>query len=307
MPAARWGRLLLALPDPWVSDTDVRGARTVRCADRGRIADGRHDTLTGMNTMMQFDDSVSRKVEAVYSTADIVEHRHAIQNLLDLQPGEDVLDIGSGPGFLAVEMAVRVGASGSVHGIEPSEQMRGVAARRRLGDPAAPVTFGGGDAVALPFADASFDVATATQVYEYVADMPAALAEAHRVLRPRGRLLILDTDWDSIVWHSSDPARMQRVLAAWDDHLADPHLPRRLGRLLVGAGFTVTHVGVLPLLNTDYCEDVYSHGLIDFVTGFVPGRGGVTDDDVRAWADDLRGLGPDYFFSLNRYVFLATR
>jgi hypothetical protein len=138
MPAARWGRLLLALPDPWVSDTDVRGARTVRCADRGRIADGRHDTLTGMNTMMQFDDSVSRKVEAVYSTADIVEHRHAIQNLLDLQPGEDVLDIGSGPGFLAVEMAVRVGASGSVHGIEPSEQMRGVAARRRPGDPAAP-------------------------------------------------------------------------------------------------------------------------------------------------------------------------
>jgi hypothetical protein len=112
------------------------------------------------------------------------------------------------------------------------------------------------------------------------------------VLRPRGRLLILDTDWDSIVWHSSDPARMQRVLAAWDDHLADPHLPRRLGRLLVGAGFTVTHVGVLPLLNTDYGEDVYSHGLIDFVTGFVPGRGGVTDDDVRAWADDLRGLGP---------------
>jgi hypothetical protein len=100
---------------------------------------------------------------------------------------------------------------------------------------------------------------------------------------------------------------MQRVLAAWDDHLADPHLPRRLGRLLVDAGFTVTHVGILPLLNTDYREDVYSHGLIDFVTGFVPGRDDLTDDEVLAWADDLRGLGSDYFFSLNRYVFLATR
>lgn len=260
-----------------------------------------------MTSMIEFDDTVSRQVEAVYTTADIVAHRQVIHRLLDLQPGEDVLDIGSGPGFLAAELAERAGPSGSVRGIDPSEQMRAVSAQRRLADRAAPVTFGSGDATALPFADASFDVATATQVYEYVADMPAALAEAHRVLRPGGRLLILDTDWDSIVWHSSDPARMRRVLTVWNDHLADPHLPRRLGRLLADAGFTVTHVSVLPLLNTSYGEEVYSHGLIGFVTGFVPGRAGITAEEVAAWAEDLGGLGPDYFFSLNRYVFLATR
>jgi arsenite methyltransferase len=94
------------------------------------------------------------------------------------------------------------------------------------------------------------------------------------------------------------------VLTVWGV-LADPHLPRRLPRLLADAGLTVTDVSVLPLLNVGYREDAFSHGLIGFVTGFVPGRGGVTEEEVRAWADDLRGLGPDYFFSLNRYVFLA--
>ena len=42
------------------------------------------------------------------------------------------------------------------------------------------------DATALPFPDATFDAATSVQVYEYVADLPSALAELHRVLRPGG-------------------------------------------------------------------------------------------------------------------------
>lgn len=47
-----------------------------------------------------------------------------------------------------------------------------------------------GDAVRLPAADGAFDAAVSTQVYEYVADMPAALAELHRVLKPGGRIVI---------------------------------------------------------------------------------------------------------------------
>jgi ubiquinone/menaquinone biosynthesis C-methylase UbiE len=97
-------------------------------------------------------------------------------------------------------MAGEVGTDGRVHGIDPSESMLASARRRD-----APVEFGTGDALALPFPDEHFDVAVCTQVYEYVEDIAAALVEARRVLRPGGRLLVLDTDWDSIVWHSSDP------------------------------------------------------------------------------------------------------
>lgn len=258
-----------------------------------------------MGTSLEFDEDRSRQVEAAYTSADVVEQRRVIVDLLDLRPGQNVLDIGSGPGFLATEMAAAVAPDGSVHGADPSQHMLTLAARRQAPAGSAPVTFGGGEATALPFPDGSFDIVTSTQVYEYVTDMAGALAEAHRVLRPGGRLLVLDTDWDSIVWHSSDPERMRRVLAAWDEHLADPHLPRRLTGLLEDAGFAVDEVRVIPLLNTRYAPDNYGAGLIGFVSGFVPGHG-VTEDEAAAWAEDLRSLGRDYFLSVNRYAFLAT-
>lgn len=251
---------------------------------------------------LAFDADLSARIEATYLTPDIVAQRRTILDVLDPRPGEDALDIGSGPGLLAAQIAERVRPSGSVHGLDPSESMLALSAERAA---AAGVTLAAGAATELPYADSAFDIVTATQVYEYVPDMPAALAEARRVLRPGGRLLVLDTDWDSVVWHSSDPQRMRRVLAAWNEHLADPHLPRRLNKLLTEAGFTVDRCEVVPLLNCGYRPQTYSAGLIGFIAGFVPGRAGLTADDVEAWRTDLETLGLDYFCSVNRYLFLA--
>ena len=80
----------------------------------------------------------------MYTTADVVEQRRVVLELLDPQVGEDVLDIGSGPGYLACEIAQRVGRRGVVHGIDPSKSMLATAARRNAGERAAPVHFGAG-------------------------------------------------------------------------------------------------------------------------------------------------------------------
>jgi arsenite methyltransferase len=232
----------------------------------------------------------------------VIEQRRAFRAVLALEPGERVLDIGAGPGFLAAEMAAEVGPGGAVCGIDPSDSMLAIA-RRQEG----PVDYRVGDAVALPFADEHFDVAVCTQVYEYVEDIGAALAEARRVLRPGGRLLVLDTDWDSIVWHSSDRERMERVLAAWNEHLADPYLPRRLPGLLRAVGLQPTDQAIIPILNAGADRNTYSAGMIGLVAAYVAGRGGVTEADAAAWEEDLAGLGDDYFFSLNRYVVVAQR
>src|SRR5213082_1279384 len=139
-----------------------------------------------MSGTLQFDEEASRRSEATYMTADVVEQRRAVRAALGLRKGEKVLDIGSGAGLLAHEMAAEVGGLGSVDGIDPSESMLALARRRPPPDGAAEMRFVVGDACALPFADGSFDAAVATQVYEYVQDIPTALGEAFRVLRPRG-------------------------------------------------------------------------------------------------------------------------
>ena len=140
--------------------------------------------------------------------------------------------------------------------------------------------------------------------------MPRALAQLHRVLRPGGRALILDTDWRSIVWHASDTARMERVLACWDDHLADPHLPATLGPMLTRAGFASLRVEIVPMLSPVWQPVSYAAGIMKSIHGFVRANGarhGLARSEIQAWYDDQLRLieRGEFFFSLNRYAFLA--
>ncbi|MFD7446164.1 methyltransferase domain-containing protein [Streptomyces sp. NPDC059909] len=260
-----------------------------------------------MTDMLTFDAEAARSLERTYRTPDVVAQRRIVLDTLALRPGERVLDIGCGPGLLAAESAAVVGARGHVIGVDKSESMLTLARSRAVVPGGGKVDLRRAAADHLPCAERSVDVAVSTQVLEYVADVAGALAEIHRVLVPGGRVAVLDTDWDSLVWHCTDRPRMTRMLAAWDRHLADPHLPRTLLRALRRAGFEAASPLVIPLLNVGYRHDTYSAGLIDIVASYVVGRDGLTDDEIVAWSNDLRGLGDDYFFSLNRYLFTATK
>ena len=262
-----------------------------------------------MSMAMPFDEDLTRRLVDMYTTAEVVAQRDATLEILNPQLGERVLDVGSGPGFLAAGIAGRVGQSGAVSGIDPSESMIAYASGLASAPGSAPMTFALGEATALGFPDQSFDAVVSTQVFEYVPDIGTALAEVHRVLVPGGRVLILDTDWDSVVWHTSDRDRHARVMSAWQEHLADPWLPRTLTGRLESAGLTVQSRDVLVLFNPAFGPGTFSAGVMQLIANFVPGRRGVTDEEAAAWLADLQELGAraEYFFSINRYLFLARR
>lgn len=257
------------------------------------------------STHQQFDEQASRRVEAVYQTADIIAQRARILGALALRPGERVVDLGCGPGLLALEMSVQVADAGAIEGIDASPSMMELALRRCAGR--ANVRLRVGDVADLPYEDAAFDAGVCTQVYEYVPDVPNALRELHRVMRPGGRIAIVDTDWESCVWHSSASARMRRVIDSWDAHCAHPHLPRVLGKLLQEAGFADIRCNAIPLINTAYHPQTYSYSMISLISTYAAKT--VGENLAQAWAGDLRNLGArgEYFFSVNRYLFEAVR
>jgi ubiquinone/menaquinone biosynthesis C-methylase UbiE len=256
--------------------------------------------------LLEFDEDAAREIQRLYSTADIVKQRAEVLALLRLRPGDHALDVGSGPGFMVASMADAVGTCGVVRGLDQSAAMNAVA--REVNAPRPWVSIDEGDALALPYRDAAFDAAVSTQVYEYVVDIPAALAELRRVIRPGGRVIILDTDWDSVVWHATDRERHLRIMTAWEEHLVHPRLPRTLAGHLRRAGFRVTDRSLIPLFNPKYELDTYSGLNMQIIGRYVTGRHGLTSADVDAWKTDLRALGEqdDYLFSINRYCFLAV-
>jgi len=122
-------------------------------------------------------------------------------------------------------------------------------------------------------------------------------------------VLILDTDYDSLVLRTDRPELTQRLLAAWDEHFVHRDLPRRLTGMLRRAGFELESRRVIPLLNTGYDRSEFSYGLVRVMASFASGRVGLSEEDTSAWLADLDDLGRrgEYFFSLNRYLFLARR
>lgn len=260
-----------------------------------------------MSGEMHFDEEASRNVESLYLTPDVVAQRNRVLTALALKEGERVLDIGAGPGLLARDMATAVGCGGRVCGIDVSDDMLAIARRRCADRPWA--EFRKADATRLPFPDAGFDAAVSTQVYEYVADVPAALAELYRITRPGGRVAVLDTDYGSLVIHTENEPRLARVLAAWNQHFIHARLPRVLSRQLRDAGFVIRRREAIPMFNPEYRDNTYGKGLLRMMAAFAVQHKGLSREEADAWlaefaALDARGM---FFFSLNRYLFVADK
>jgi len=255
---------------------------------------------------LEFDDELSRVVEEFNASPGATRRRATILEALDLKSGQRVLDVGSGPGNQALDIASAVGSGGHVDGVDVAESAVAIA-RQRCSD-LSNVAFHLGEASKLPFDNETFDVAMSSQVFEYLDDIPSALVELHRVLKPGGSVLIHDTDWGAVLWHSTDPDRMARVMKTWDSHLADPHLPRSLRKKLADAGFCNAHAEPIVQIELNYDPSSVSGILMQFIAGYVVSQG-MPQSEADAWAADLVALGSGgaYFFSSNEYMFIAEK
>jgi arsenite methyltransferase len=138
---------------------------------------------------LEYPDELSQVPDVVAESFAGVAHPWILGRL---EPGERVLDIGSGAGMDSLIAALQVGPEGSVTGIDMTPQMidnaRQGAAELGLSN----VTFVEGEAEQLPFDDASFDVVISNGVIDLIPDKDAVFGEIQRVLVPGGRIQIAD-------------------------------------------------------------------------------------------------------------------
>jgi demethylmenaquinone methyltransferase/2-methoxy-6-polyprenyl-1,4-benzoquinol methylase len=113
--------------------------------------------------------------------------RRRAADLASVGPGGTVLDVATGTGDLAVELATRVGPTGTVTGSDFSE---GMLDRARVKAPG--ISFEWGDALELPYADDTYDAATVGFGARNFSDLDQGLREMTRVIRPGGRVVILE-------------------------------------------------------------------------------------------------------------------
>lgn len=134
--------------------------------------------------------------------------RERLVELAGIEPGEAVLDVGCGTGTLALAAKRRVGPGGVVHGIDASPEMI-ARARRKAMKAGADAVFQTAVVEALPYPDARFDVVLSTLMLHHLPRpaRPQWAREIRRVLRPGGRVLVVDF---------ATPARERRGLL---DHI----------------------------------------------------------------------------------------
>lgn len=153
--------------------------------------------------------------------------------LAQLEPGEVVLDLGSGGGIDVLLSARRVGPTGKAYGLDMTDDMLELARSNQARAGVTNVEFLKGEIEAVPLPDAAVDVIISNCVINLSGDKSAVLREAFRVLRPGGRFAVSD-----IVARGDVPEEVRRSAHLWTGCVAGALHEREYGALLAGAGFT---------------------------------------------------------------------
>jgi SAM-dependent methyltransferase len=258
-------------------------------------------------------DDVDAMVEPV------VPSRHRwLAGLLGAQPGDRVVDLGCGTGASLIQVTPDLDGGVAV-GVDASLAVLG-----RTADALAPAVAAADARVLLvqadlkarlPFADATFDRVLCHNVLECLPDPEGLAAEAGRVLRPEGRLVLSHSDYDTLVFASEDLDLTRRLVRAYCDaqqpwmDAVDGTIGRRLAAVAGHAGLAVQDVDARVVLGRRFVPGELGWGYAHNLAATLRSCDDVEPEELDGWLAGLRRLDAQgaFLFSLNDYAVICGR
>lgn len=222
----------------------------------------------------------------------------------DLQPGQRVVDFGSGPGFLSLALSDRVGDTGHVYGLDiNSEFVRRSTQRAKESNKQDRVTFLQLTQDTLPLEDGSVDRVICKNVLEYVPDIETTLGELKRILKKGGKILAIDSDWGFVVVEPWGADRVKRFFNAASAAFKEPNIGRKLPVALKRAGFQDIEVDIRPFID----RQGEGMAVLSNMTGYIRTFGTLDSAELKAMWEDLEQAVSegDYMFILPQFSVTA--
>ncbi|MCG8350962.1 MAG: methyltransferase domain-containing protein [Chloroflexales bacterium] len=221
------------------------------------------------------------------------------------QPDERLIDVGCGTGVIARRLASCVGETGYVLGLDISTVMIKMA-RQLSVHPA--LHFEQSDVTALPYAEASFDGATAARLLLHVDNPAAILRELRRVVKPGGRLGLLEWDWGSLTIDHSQRTLTRRILD-WrcDHHGGENWMGRQLLRYCQANGWHVCEVQPLVTIGRTATSTILAS--LRRAAEIALQHQAITATEHDTWIGEIeQRLAEGVFFTtMNDYVIVAEK
>ncbi len=208
--------------------------------------------------------------------------------LIELKPGEIVLDLGSGGGIDVLLSAKRVGPTGKAYGLDMTDDMLALARENQHQAGVENVEFLKGEIENIPLPDNSVDVVISNCVINLSSDKTRVLREAFRVLKPGGRFAVSD-----VVARGEVPEPVRRSMALWVGCVAGALEEHDYTARLVQAGFTSISVEPTRVYNIEDARSFLEHAGIDVDAIAAQAAGSLMSAFVRATKPVASCCGPN--------------
>jgi ubiquinone/menaquinone biosynthesis C-methylase UbiE len=263
-------------------------------------------TTTSAPSGFRFDEKTAQQLSMIYSTDDIKEMQRQYRVWFDPRPGERILDVGCGTGVNALAIARLVEPSGEVVAIDNSEPMLKIA-REKASAPNVQYQLKAVEDMNFP--DESFDGVVGTQLLGYLSDPIPVIRSMLRVVKPRGRVFLSETDWDTLVYSIPDKPLQRRITTCFSDHQGDGWVGRLLHSWCRQAGAGDIELHPYVICNAEYSIRKYGGPLSYVIRDYLLRTQQCTEADVKRWLRLLSEAFDNrtYFFALTRLVCILRK